>query len=99
MIGGRLCVAAGRNGGLDKWPTVGETDCYNFETGEWEVEASIPQERAGSAYGTTCDGKLMVAGGEGSGQAWNNVDVFDGKTWETIDSLNVQRHGTGLAVE
>lgn len=99
MLNGRLCVTGGRIGGDQYWPDVAPTDCYNFQTGMWEVEASIPQVRAGSSYGITCDGRLMVAGGEGNGKAWNNVDVFDGKQWETISSLKIGRHGSGLAVE
>lgn len=99
MVGGRLCVAAGRNGGEKGWPVVATTDCYNFDTKQWEEEAAIPIPRGGSSCGTSCDGKLIVAGGEGNGQAYNNVHVFDGKTWEEIDSLNVQRHGSGLAVD
>ena len=91
-------MAGGRNGDEIGWPTVSATDCYDVETGVWTEEANIPQERAGSAYGTTCDGKLMIAGGEGFGQAWDNVDVFDGHSWATLNSLNVARHGTGLAV-
>jgi hypothetical protein len=99
LIDGRICVAGGRNGGELNSPSVGPTDCYNLATSQWEVEAAIPQLRAGSSYGTTCDGKMMIAGGEGDGNAWNNVDVFDGTTWTTIDNLNVGRHGSGLAVD
>jgi hypothetical protein len=99
MINGKICVAGGRNGGEIGWPAVAATDCYDLSSGTWSEEADIPQVRAGSSYGTTCDGKLMVAGGEGAGQAWNNVDIFDGATWASIDSLNVGRHGSGLAVD
>ena len=41
----------------------------------------------------------MVAGGEGSGKAWDRVDVFDGTSWTTIDNLVRGRHGSGLAVD
>jgi len=99
MVGGRLCVAAGRNGGELGWPPVAPTDCYNFDTGKWEVEASIPQVRAGASCGTTCDGKLMVAGGEGGGKAWKNVDVFDGKSWKSLADLQRGRHGSGLGID
>jgi N-acetylneuraminic acid mutarotase len=100
LVNGQICVAGGRNSGVDDFfnITVVATDCYDLESGLWEVKAAIPQGRAGSAYGTTCDGKLMVAGGEGFGQAWANVDLFDGSSWETVDSLNTARHGTGLAI-
>jgi hypothetical protein len=97
------CVAAGRDGGVADFfnAVILPTECYDLSQGDngvWVTKANIPQGRGGSAYGTTCDGKLMVAGGEGFGQAWKNVDVFDGETWTSIDDLNRQRHGTGLAV-
>ena len=106
LVNGRICVAGGRDGGqlnfFDK--VVLPTDCYDPVTGTWSVEANIPNGRAGSSYGTSCDGKLMIAGGEGgsktaSKQAWANVDVFDGTSWTSIDSLTVARHGSGLAVD
>jgi N-acetylneuraminic acid mutarotase len=99
LINGRICVAGGRNGAEINWPSIAQMDCYNLTSGQWKVEAPIPQVRAGSAYGVTCDGQLMIAGGEGDGQVWRNVDVFNGTSWTTIASLNVARHGTGLAVD
>jgi hypothetical protein len=63
------------------------TDCFDLETNEWSVHKNIPHGRAGSSYGTTCDGKLILAGGDGFGQAFANVDVFDA------------RDGSGLAVD
>jgi hypothetical protein len=76
------------------------TDCFDIQTNTWSVEANIPQGRAGSSYGRTCDGKyLIVAGGEGFGQAWDNVEAFDGTSWIAWDSLNIGRHGSGLAVD
>jgi hypothetical protein len=99
--GNRICVAGGRDGGSSGFfnLVVLPTDCYNLDTGVWSVEADIPQGRAGGAYGTTCDGKLMIAGGEGFGKAHKNVDVFDGTSWSTFASLNVGRHGSGLGFD
>ena len=55
-------------------------------------------KRSGSAYGTSCDGKLIVAGGERS--ISSQVDVFDGQNWQTFtNGLNDSRHGTGLAID
>ena len=106
LVNGRICVAGGRDGGDINFfnKVILPTDCYDPVTATWSVEANIPAGRAGSSYGTTCDGKLMVAGGEGgsktiSKEAWANVDVFDGTTWTSIDSLNIGRHGSGLAVD
>jgi hypothetical protein len=75
------------------------TDCYDPETNTWTEEAPIPNRRAGAAYGTSCDGKLIVAGGEGSGEAWYTVDIFDGTSWTSLPDLIDSRHGTGLAVD
>jgi hypothetical protein len=62
------------------------------------VEANIPLTRSGSAYGTSCDGRLIVAGGERS--ISGRVDIFDGTNWQTFaNGLNDSRHGTGLAVD
>jgi hypothetical protein len=97
-----ICVAGGRDSGNVGFfdLVVLPTDCYDLMTNTWSVEANIPQGRAGSAYGTTCDGKyLIVAGGEGFGRTWNNVDLFDGQSWTSLDGLLIGRHGTGLAVD
>ena len=106
LVNGRICVAGGRNGGEVGffYKSILPTDCYDPVKNRWDVEASIPEGRSGSSYGTTCDGKLIVAGGEGGSkaskkEAWANVDVFDGKSWVSIDSLNHPRHGSGLAVD
>jgi N-acetylneuraminic acid mutarotase len=106
LIKGRICIAGGRDGGdIDFFrKVILPTDCYDPSTNTWSVEADIPEGRAGSSYGRTCDGKLMVAGGEGGSktdkkQAWSRVDVFDGNSWTNIASLNTARHGSGLAVD
>jgi hypothetical protein len=65
IIGNLLCVTGGRNGTAGFRAVVLPTDCFNFNTNKWEVKPNIGQGRAGSAYGQLCDGRLMVAGGEG----------------------------------
>jgi N-acetylneuraminic acid mutarotase len=88
-VNGRICVAGGRDGGQVGFfsKVILPTDCYDPVTNTWSVEDNIPVGRAGSAYGTTCDGKLMVAGGEGPTSAFANVDVFDGNSWTTVAVL------------
>lgn len=100
IVNDMFCIAGGRDGGQSDffWKNVGETNCYNFDTDSWEIKPSIPQPRAGSSYGRTCDGKLAVAGGEGEGNAYNRVDVFDGDAWESPTFLKQARHGSGLAI-
>lgn len=101
FVNGEICIAGGRLGGDRGFfnKVVLPTDCYNVNTGKWSVKANIPQGRAGSSYGTTCDGKLILAGGEGFGKAWTNVDVFDGSSWISLPNLNTARHGSGLAID
>jgi hypothetical protein len=99
VVNGRICVSGGRNGGELGWPTVVPTECYNITTGMWSIEANIVQPRAGAAYGTSCDGKLLMAGGEALGKAYKNFDMFDGTNWTRLADLNFAVHGTGLAVD
>jgi N-acetylneuraminic acid mutarotase len=98
LVNGRICISGGRNGGEKGWPAVSPTDCFDPVTKTWTVEASIPDDRSGSAYGTSCDGRLMIAGGEGG--LSGRIDIFDGTYWDTfMSALNEPRHGTGLAVD
>lgn len=96
----QFCIAGGRDGGHANffWKNVAQTVCFDFASGSWQVKADIPSPRAGSSYGRTCDGKLVVAGGEGFGKAFNRVDVFNGFGWESGGSLVQARHGSGVAV-
>lgn len=108
IVNDKLCVAGGRDGGqADFWnANVGPIDCYNFKSGEWEVKASLPVPRGGAMVGTTCDGLLMVAGGEGKtvensvGQAFDRVDLFREETnsFEEATYMTSRRHGSGLAI-
>jgi Kelch motif len=101
FVNGRICVGGGRDGGTIGWPLVAPTECYNITSKTWSIEDNVLAPRAGSSYGTTCDGKLIMAGGEvwDQGIASSQVDIFDGTTWQRIDDLNIARHSTGLAVD
>jgi hypothetical protein len=99
IVNGMLCVAGGRDSGVNGWPFIAPTDCYNFDTRLWVQKAAIPQLRARGQYGRTCDGKLIVAGGDSDGKVYPNVDVFDGNSWVTIDALDIERHSTGMAID
>jgi hypothetical protein len=68
------------------------TDCYNLATNEWEVKVPIPQLRARGQSGRTCNGKMIVAGGDSNGKMiYKNVHVFD--------DLDIGRHSTGMAID
>lgn len=104
LVGGNLfCVAGGRDSGVDEGSllkaTIATTDCYDLDTGVWMEMPPIPTQRAGASYGTTCDGKLIVAGGEGFGQAFDTVEVFNGIFWATLPPFARARHGSGVVAD
>lgn len=95
-----LCVAGGRDSGRLGWPAVPETDCFDLESNTWSVETSIPVPRAGSSYGSSCDGQyLLLAGGELGNSVYSQCSAFDGTSWTTLPNLQIARHGSGLAVD
>lgn len=101
LVNGEICIAGGRDGGaVNFFPAVvASTYCYNFNTKKWRKAQDIPTPRAGASTATTCDGKMMIAGGEGAMRAaFDTVETFDGQTWMSAPSLVRERHGTGLAV-
>lgn len=102
IIMGKLCVAGGRISSRANFfsAVVRSTWCYDFNAMTWtNVRAPLPGARAGAAYGKTCDGYLMLAGGEGMRmRAFNRVDLFDGTKWMRTATLVKGRHSTGVAV-
>ena len=108
IINDKLCVAGGRDGGTtDFWnANIAPIDCFNFVTMKWEVKADLPMPRCGTMVGTTCQGRLMIAGGEGktasnqAGQAFDRVDFFDEATnsFDEPSYMTSSRHGSGVGV-
>lgn len=102
IIKGKLCVAGGRISSRAGFfaAVVRSTWCYDFTAMTWtNVRAPLPGARAGAAYGKTCDGYLMVAGGEGMRmRPFSRVDLFDGTRWIRSAALVQGRHSTGVAV-
>lgn len=100
LSGGKFCVAGGRDGGIAAFfqTPILPVDCYDFASGSWTAGPDIPTGRAAVGVGSTCDGEMIVAGGEGLGQAYSETDIFDGTSWRTGPALIEARHGTGLAI-
>lgn len=57
----------------------------------------MPSPRAGANTARTCDGRMMVAGGEGDGVAYDRVDLFDGTRWRQGPNLVSARHSSGVS--
>lgn len=100
MVRNELCIAGGRDGGVARFFDANSvsTYCYNIATRTWRRAADFPEPRAGAMTGRTCDGRMMVAGGEGDGKAFKRVDVFNGRKWRRAPDLARGRHGSGLAI-
>ena len=94
VLGGRL---TGGEGGTFA-PVIPEVDVYNFTTSSWSTlpsSSNLPTPRAASAT-VSFNGKVVVIGGEGNGQAYVNTDELDvnTNTWSSLSDLNYPRHGT-----
>lgn len=105
VIGNKLYVVGGRlSGGPEGTfaPVIPEVDVYDFTNNSWSTlpaGSNLPNARAASGT-VTFQGKLVVIGGEGDGQAYVNTDALDVATgtWTALDDLNNARHGTQAIV-
>jgi len=70
-------VASGRDSDGNQ---VAETERYNFSPMTWSTLASLTLLRSHSSYGTTWDGRLLLAGGEDVSTVYAEVSVFDEST-------------------
>lgn len=94
-VGGRRTIRGNTLG-----DTVKEVDVYDFKSGEWLAEDSLPRDlpdpRA-SAAAVAFDGKIMLMGGETRDDplAYDRVDTLDPVTgrWSTLAPMNHRRHG------
>lgn len=100
VVGGKFCIAGGRNGAATNYnfAPVYPVNCFNFATGLWEVGPPIPLGRSGANTAVTCDGKLVIVGGEGNNTAYSDMSFFNGVSWEKGPSMKSIRHGSGLLV-
>ncbi|WP_251795812.1 MULTISPECIES: malectin domain-containing carbohydrate-binding protein [unclassified Arenibacter] len=101
VVGNKLYVVGGRLTGGDGGtfaPVIPEVDVYDFVSKTWitlPASSNLPTPRAASGT-VTFNGKVVVIGGEGNGQAYVNTDALDinTNTWTSLSDLNNPRHGT-----
>lgn len=102
IVKGRFCIAGGRDGGQSNFfaALTTSTWCFNFRRQKWiNTKKPIPTARAGAATARICGGRMMIVGGEGSGRnAFDEAEIFDGKSWSSGGKLVRERHGSGLGV-
>jgi hypothetical protein len=104
VVGNKLYAIAGRAGGGPNFfnAVIPEVDVYDFGTATWTTlpaSSNIPTPRAGTGTAVLGD-EIIVIGGEGNGNAYNNVEAFDTTTgtWRTLAPMPTARHGIQAAV-
>ncbi|CAM9681292.1 unnamed protein product, partial [Chrysoparadoxa australica] len=103
LIGDTFCISGGRADGVN----VDSTECLDLSAPlgtPWYPAPGLPTLRGGSSMAATCDGGMIVAGGEGppaGGPAWpwyasTKSEKFDvaSNTWNATPDLQMPRHGT-----
>lgn len=101
VAGGKLYVAGGRDSGAANYPdffTLVEkkVDVFDFKTNKWStLTTPFPRPRAGAPV-VVWKGKPLVAGGEGSGRAWSEVDTLSGDKFVPFAKMMRPRHGFGM---
>ncbi len=96
VVGGKLVVAAGRNGSIPSY--VDGVHILDPATGVWSDGAPIPTARGGVASAVH-GGKLYVFGGEGDpdspGRVFPQVEVYDvaADSWVELEPMPMPRHG------
>ncbi len=106
VYNGKLYLIGGRNTSVASvtGATIGEVDVYDFTSNTWSTLAAsknLPTPR-GAASTILYQGRMLVIGGETSGQtlAHNETEAFDpvSETWSTLGNLVVGRHATQAAI-
>ncbi len=101
MIKNKLYVIGGRDSGGANYPeffdlTEERVDYFSFSSNSWStLSENLPRPRAGAPV-VVYKGSALVAGGEGDGRAWNEVDVLSGTKFKEGPSMPHPRHGFGL---
>ena len=104
VVGNKFYVIGGRKGGDPGFfnAVIAPIDVYDFTTGTWSTlpaTSNFPTPRAASAA-AVIGSEIIVIGGEGNGNAYNNVEAFDTTTgtWRTLAPMPTARHGIQAAV-
>lgn len=98
---GYFCIGGGRDGSKTNYLShpVPSVNCFNIATETWERRANIPVPRSGVFVTGTCQGLIMIGGGEGSGFAHDRVDLYNPVTDSFLPPISLVqgRHGCGAA--
>ncbi|MBA3884193.1 MAG: choice-of-anchor D domain-containing protein [Acidobacteria bacterium] len=104
VVGSKFYAIGGRKGGESGFfnAVIAPVDVYDLVTNTWSTlpaSLNIPTPRAGTAV-AVLGPEIVVFGGEGNGNAYNNVEAFNTVTgsWRTLTPMPTARHGIQAAV-
>lgn len=93
-----LYVAGGRDSTFDEPAFFNEVEPvvekFDLVANKWTRLPDFDRARGGS-FAALHDGNVFVMGGEGFGQAWKEVHVLRGDTFERVEDMPTARHGAG----
>lgn len=95
----KLYVAGGRDTGVKDFFNAVEAkvDVYDFKSEKWStLDKEYPAPRGGTLAAKHGD-MIVYGGGEGFGDATDEVFFFDGKTFTEGPPMLTPHHGTGFA--
>lgn len=101
VVANNKLYAAGGRDSSDSYPAFfalveSKVDVFDFTTGKWStLPSDFPRGRAG-APAIAFKGVPWLAGGEGSGRAWTEVDVLSGGEFVAGPAMPHPRHGFGM---
>lgn len=103
VVGKEIVCPGGRDSGVNDFFNKNEerVDVLDTGKGTWRtLKSKVRTPRAGGMVGVL-GGKVLFAGGEGSGKAYDLVEVLDVEKdeWSVGPSMNSPRHGTGTIME
>ena len=94
LAGGRVLVTGGWTSGSFDPDSMGPSEIFDPETGEWRQAAPMNQSVEGQAAVLMRDGRVLVAGGTANGgDGTARVDIYDPgtDTWTPAESMSTER--------
>jgi len=91
---GRVYIIGGWNGTA----ALATVEAYNTRTNTWAIVVSLPQAEEGVAAVVTRHRIAVVGGFDGGNAYYNNLFVYNGKTWQSGSPMPTARANLGAVV-
>jgi len=101
IVNGKFYAISGRDTAINS--TFAFNDVYDIATNTWTQRAPLPTVARGGYASVTLQGRILIIGGEGPGNApgtFPNVDEYDPvrNTWRALTNMPTRRHGIGATI-